>query len=580
MKPMRWLCVAIVATALIASGCGKDAGPTTGPAGLKTSVISNDLGKLVPQDAVAMLYVASPDDFQTKLRALISEFDEGAAAEVDITQIGAQMLPGASQFWDRSKAFAIAVSLPPGGGDPMEAVVSGQGLTMVFPMTDVESAKTGMEAQFNAAPPDQRPQVRTSGSYLAFSGSPTTEWGDSAPEIAKRVPAGDIALRINLGALVTKFRKEIDGMLEGMDEMFAEMPAAPGQDMEALGGMLEGMTGWVKDFINSAEMFELGAGLDGGAADILVGFTAKKGSKLDIAATDSGNLAAIAAHLPDGFPVHLLMRIEYGKLMQWMQPLMDSAFSEMPEETRKQWKAYMDKAMDLGKLLGPNFAMAFAMGDNGMQMVQVADVKDAEAYKARMTELLESSSEMPGFAISKGQGTMISGIQVDEYDIKLDMKSLMESMGGQAGQMPPEAEEIFDKIMPRLFGGETLKMHLAFVGGHVLTTMGDTAHMESMITSLSKGKGSASASLAKAIAKAGGKPTFLVEAELRSLIGQIMRFAGDLAKDMAPGETVPQVPEGKPIPAVIWGAHEGRHYAGGLSIDVVGIAELVKAMSK
>lgn len=566
--------------ALSLAACGKDA-PSTGRSGSSSTGLSSasvpaDLGQLVPSDVVALLYVRSPEALEKKVREFAARIDPELAAEVKLGDMARSLLPGASQFWDGTKPVAVCISRPEKGQEFEAEMQGGRLVTFVMGVTDAKAALAGLQAEIAKRPEGRRPSVRAAGSFVALTGAPSPKWTGTAPALIAAAPDADVALRVDLGALVGLFRTEIDEGLAGLDEGISRgMGGAPPQQAQQLQGMLGGLLEGARDLVDSAESCELALDLDGKMLDLRVGFAARTGSKLDRAHDYHGELAALAQHLPEGFPAHALLRMEYGKLMTWLEPMMEGMFEALPAESREQMKASWTESMEMSKLLGPNFAVALDITQEGIQLVEVLDVKDGAAYLQRLEQLAAVGEMMPGLRIAKGEPTKVSGVDISTWSLEMDFAKLAQSQGG--ADVPEEAQEMITKmqgVLERVVGKDGFRMHLAHVADKLVMTMGRPTHMASVIESLRTGKGKAPAALEAALRKAGGKPSFLLHMDVRALASHVLA----LARDVAPDQELPAIPAGAPIPVAAWGSHDGRHYGAGLSLDAASLIELVKSL--
>jgi len=475
--------------------------------------------------------------------------------------------------------MAIAVGLP-AEGEALDAAL--EGVTMIFGMKDAAAAKKAMEEAFEKQmadvpekyrpKPEERPTFTVSGSYLTMSRGPAGARGGA--RIAATAPEGDVGLRVDLGAIVARYRSDIDkGMAEmekGMSQGMGNLPPSAA----SFGNMFKGLAEGIKDLVNSAETLDVGVSVDGGHVELAVGFVAKEGSKLDKQGHDHAGLASMAAHLPQGMPLNLLMSIDMGSMMTWLKPLMEAGMEQMPEADKAKFKAYIDETMEMSKLLGPNMAASVSLGDKGIELVEIVECKDAATYIARVDKLFASDvlAAIPGFGGKKTGTTKVAGVDVHSYALTLDMQKMMEGQGA-GKELPPEMLEKMSGMMQQLFGEDGITFHMAAVDNLMVVTMGGTDRLAAGIESIRKGDAKAPAALQAGLDRAGGTPTFLMQMDVRALARQIMGMVrGMMDKEL------PEVPAGAPIPVLVWGKHDGRVYGGGLKVDVGGIVDMAKAM--
>jgi hypothetical protein len=584
MKRLRPLLVATLVMSLAFAGCGKDdpAGPTgSGVAAPKKAAVSSDLASLVPADTVALLYIKSPKELQKKIAEFLHLIDPDLAQGIPpLDALASTVLPGASQYLDLAKPVAVAIALKK-GQDP-SSLMDGQGVTIILGTTDGEAALAGMKADADKGPAEQRSSVARAGDWVSLSPGPAgpgpaSSGGGAA--IARTAPVGDIALRIDAAALIEMFRPQIDQGLAALEQQGTRMGGAgvPAAQAQALTGFLTTMLDGARDLVDSAETLEFAVALDGGTADLRFGFIAKKGSALDIEHGDHGDLAALAGHLPDGMPAHILMRMDMGKIIDFLGPFMESSLEGVPGGADKEKaQAMIAQALDIARMIGPNFAAGLRLGEGGLQGVSLADVKDAKTYMQRFSEMWNSvggEQAALGVMMKEGEPTKVSGIEVRTFEMAFDTEKML---ARQDQPVPPEAQKMAQGAMQAIFGGNSMKMSFAAVDGTLVQTVGDASLMAGAIASIRDRKGPPAA-LAAAIKGAGGKPAFLMHVDLRTLATGVLQLARKLAPS---GDEIPAVPDGGAIPVVIWGAHDGREYGGGISADVAGITELVQSLER
>jgi hypothetical protein len=558
MTTRRLLGLSVLSLGLAVAACGK--GDST------TQPVADHLARLVPADAFVFVHVANPKALEGEARALVASVDPKSAGDIRIDKVVADMFGPAAAHVDLTKPLGIAVSLAPNQKDePLP--------TFVFAVTDVEAFKKAMSGGRGTPP------LAFSGSYVAISQVPGHQAGD-VPAIAKTTPAGDVGARVDLAQLVSRFGPQIE---EGLNELSARamnQPRQPG--VPDLSGMLEGIQGFAKQFLDSAETLELGASIEGTRVDLALKFTAKAGSALAKATPASAELAALAGHLPDA-PLYVLLSMDWNELMDAFQPFMESMTASMPPAMQESFGRQMKVGREFYPLMGREMAVSMAAPKDGLAFVMVANAKDANAYLAKMdemwsTDLLTGAADM-GVTMSKGETATVSGVSVRSYRMDFDFEKLMANRSG-GRDLPPEAKAMADKMLSTLFGKEGVVVRVAAVGNRIAMTFGGGQEaIAKVIASLASGKGKTPPALAAAIDKAGGKPSFLVNVEVRALVGQIL----DLARAAAPpkeASDIPTVPAGGPIPILLFGTGDGRVYSGGLSLEMGELARLVEVFAK
>ena len=530
---------------LLVAACGSEAPTavdvTKGARPAKAVVM--DIGKLVPQDALAIVYSPSLDDLVAKIKGVVASVDPQMAAQVDTKEMMEEMPLG--KFWDGSKPFALAVKLSE-GGDPLP--------TLIHPVTNVAEAK-----QIQGGP------TRVfAGNYVSMVMGPgaPAEPGSETHRLLKEPVANDLTLRIDVAGIMKHFGPQIDEMTKEMAQGGARM--GPAGDM--FGGVLDK----VMSFAKAADIADVGISMTGSEVDLRFALSMTAGSEFDKPSAGTSRAMDYAKMLPPSMPVQGVMHMEQSliaEMMDWMLKAFSEAGADNPD--MKEFADSMAAMKDLYKLMGPNYAFGVGMGD-AMKLVMVADSSDPETYFAKWEALMQKGTmEKMGMKYEKLAGTKTGNIDVHSYKITMDMEKLMAASGGQA---PQEAMQQMDGMMKMFFGGDGMTAHMAAVDKKIVLTMGGVDQMKEAIQFAQSGGGTLCPGLKKAIDYTGGTPTFAVDIDIRELLQQIQPLLAEQGAEM------PAVPKGKPAHVLLYGGRDGRTYRGGVSISVGEIMEVVKAM--
>jgi hypothetical protein len=446
-------------------------------------------------------------------------------------------------------------------------------MTMFLPGRDGAKAKAAC-----GEPRPGRPAPVVVGSYLAMSQGPGYQPPATASALLQGLPAGDIALRVDLAKVISVYGKQID---EAMGEMSAAGargsggPAAPGaQDV------LKGLQGALKTFLDSAERLDVAVRIEGTKAALDVAFTAKAGSPLDRPRGARGDGAALAACLPQDYPVVAVLGAGMKELFEWTSSWSDAVLSSLPEKQRAPFKALMGQSKEMVALLGDGMAFGLRVDASGIEGVEVLAAKDPKAYIAKMDEMIRGMdasvlAEM-GMAFESRPPATVGGVEVREWAMKFDWEKMM-AASGQALPSSPEAVESARKMVDSIFGPGGMRVRVAGVGERVVVAIAGADDLMARAVAAAKSPGKPPAGIAALLAQAGGQPTFLVSVELRGLISGIL----DLVRKAMPPEKasgLPVLAAGEPVPLTIHGTGSGREYAGSLSVDVGAGARLVKGL--
>jgi hypothetical protein len=406
--------------------------------------------------------------------------------------------------------------------------------------------------------------------------------------LLRDLPAGDVVVRLDLARVVETYRPMIDeglGQVAKMAPEGAEGADGPAQvpGLAGMKPMLEGLTGALKTFLDSAERLDFGLRLDGGTASFDLRFLAKAGSALDRPKGTRGDVAALAASLPGDYPFVVLLGGGLREMTEWAMKMSDLTLAALPEAQRDAFKGLMGRTQEMTALLGDEMAVAYRLGDAGLEMVEIFAAKDAKAYLARMDAMLRGQGDAlaaMGVIAEALPATTTAGVAVHEWAWAFDFDKLL-SAAQTPGQDPAAteaAQEAARRAMEAMFGAGKLRVRAAPVGDRVVITMGGADDLMGRALAAAKAPGKPSATLASALAAAGARPTFVVSVELRELLAGVLQFAGKVMPRSGEPKPLPRLPAGGPVRVMAHGTMEGREYAGTMSVDVAAAAALIQGV--
>jgi len=499
-----------LAFALVAACSREEASVPQEPA-----AVSPEIASLVPADAFGFVRLASMNALEKKWREV-----EQATASKESALYGllAKIEEGSQPVGrvHRAKPLGIALSF-----DDADDLV----LTYVVAGTDGAYAA-----------------VRD-GARLAPPSSPS-------PLAAKALDA-DVALRVDVKAIVERFREKIDAALSG--EMLEGLPFPLGgpDPGETLGPALE----VVRSLLDAAETVDLALLFDGTRVDFVASLTAKAGSAPDGARPPARSPLEIARLLPGGFPIEAAVSVDPTPLARWMSTFQGIGLASLPEETREAMRASMDDMIDLQGLLAGEAAMAMRFGGDDFALSMLQRARDAGTYVERFWDLQTKGN--PLMTVEVLPETEVAGVRVRSFRTEMDLDALV---GIQ--DLPP----VFDDFP--FFKGQ--RWSQAAVDDVVVQQMGgDEALVERMIRQVQMGRGTAPAGLARAAEKAGPGASVLARVDLRAAMSGIASMMGPMGQMMTQG-----MAEGGPVDLLSWFGAEGRVYRGGLSLDLAEIRAL------
>ncbi len=517
------------------TSCSKDEPSQPTKAALQT--IPQDLGRLVPSDAVLVVYFSPLDQLEPKIKELVRQVDEAAVEGVDLNEIFEESGVDPTLV-DRSRPLLVALTLEQGRPVPH----------FILPVTD--SQKVSVEGAV------------ASGDYVAIALGGTSAVGGSTPALAQDLPAGDIVMRADITRVVAQFRPMIEQL--SAETIVPRDPMLPAQPEET--AVLDSMIEAVKNFVLTTERLEGAVRFDGGKVDLSLSLTrTESGSTGESSGPRLRDLAASidAAN----YPMLFLFSADWSAMMDSFMPMYDAMLKEGTEEERAKFRAYMEKSKELYEFVGPSMAMAFSLDAGGFEVVGAMQAKDAATYLARYRELIElDSMEAFGLEFRLEEPQEFEGTKLDRYRMKFDWEKLMKGT-----EMPEETPFNLEQFFESFFGKEGVRFAQGAVGDRIVMAMGQREGLYADAVKTAKARsGKLPASVQAALAE---DTSFLVYMDLRRLIGGL----ADLWRKFMP-EMKKSVPAGGPVELLLSGSSEGRTYRLAVHLDVGGVAQVIKAM--
>ncbi len=520
------------------------------------------LAKMIPSDAVALIYAPNVETLLGKVRALVARADEQAASGITT----AEMFQGSGipvEHIDATRPFALAVTFME-NGEPAP--------TFIVPCSDANAAKQQM---------GERAPALAVGDYLALGMAGQPSLGENRSPMVDGLPGADVTVRINFVKVMEAMGDQING---AMDELSGAggsgpnagggMPGMPPQLQDMVTGFVDG----VKTFLNASERLDITASIEGGELQLGGHLLVKAGSSLVSKDTDaSANLLAMGSFLPTGAPLSGLMNFDASAFTEFFKTVMDAAVEQLPEEERADAKKYFDETMAIMTEIGPGYAFTLSMPKSGMAVTQICDAKDPAGYITRAKALFENKyMQKSGMKLKAASTIPVAGIEVHKFDLAIDAKAMMAGPAGQNNAGAQEMDEVMGKAMQAFFGGEHMTMYVAAVENKLVYHIGtDVAEITRIIEAMSKGvRGTTPPRLAQAIRRTGGHPVFLVDVEIRTLAKQVMSAIAAAAPENS-NMSMPELPDGDPIRGLIFATSKGRDHRGGLHLDVGSLIDMI-----
>ncbi|MHC4934325.1 MAG: hypothetical protein ACYTGV_19300 [Planctomycetota bacterium] len=539
----RRILPSVLALAVVLVACGKDE-----PKGqlAQRQATPDDLGKLVPADAVGFFRFAPLDQLQPKMRELIGYFDERQAQKFDVAELF-KMAGVPAERIDRSKPVGTAVVLVDAQMRPMP--------TFILPVTEPDKPIAG------------RTLVR-SGSYVAVGTAGDPEVGSTTPALAKDLPEGDVAVRWDAQRLVAAFRPVIEPYLsaEAVTKMAPQLAAQPRQNL----AMLDAMADWVRKLMDSAGSMEGAIDFSEGKLDLTFGMSVLEGSPMDKPGVEGGvPLMELSKRIDAAkYPMVVLAYGDMGEMIDALMPVYEAMMAEAAEEQRAKFLAYMEKSKKVYELMGPSFVMGADFGTGGLEMVAAAAPEDPAGYVDAYREIvLEGSFPEMGIAMSVEDPVEIEGVKFDRFSMTFDWNKLMAS-----GDKPMSAEQVamVNMMLTSMFGEGGWQFAHGAAGDTAVVAAGKRENLlQDAARTAKRRSGTLPAAVQGALTEDTG---FLVYLDFRRLFSGVM---GLVASATGEEKTIASTPA---VDLWLRASAEGRDRTLAVHIDIEGFSKLAKEM--
>jgi len=513
------------------------------------------LADLVPKDTVAFVQAPSLERAAKFVERLGNAFAPAGAPKVDVAAVLALIeLPGDAAAVDPSRPVGICLGLAESeGAQPLP--------TFLIPVRDAEAFLKSIQQ------PGSPMKGVAKGGYACIGLGAAPELPSAPAAIAKGLPEGEIAARLDLGRLIEQYREQID---MGIDALEAEMDSVPAGEVAGIdptpvmGAYADG----IRDILDSAETLDVALRLEGDELELGFALTNAEGSPLaNFGSKEKTGMRALAGLLDTDSCLSLLMGMDMAAMMKRFQPLFDGMPDVYPEAMRPAMKQVFAHMGDLYSLMGSAQCASMDFASTGMRYRAYFPCQEPQKLLEAHRGLMKS---MPGFGMSEIPEHEVGGVKVAGFRVKMDFTELLK----QAGDQEPQAQ--MDAIMERLFGKDGIALQVATKDGTSLMVMGgDEDYLRESIARMSS-KSAPPAFLARALAQVGDlNPCMIVRYDL----GRMMEGMKELMSSIEPGAAAVFSMGPLALSPMIWGGVDGRVWRGALSTNLSEISALVRKQS-
>jgi len=510
------------------------------------------LADLVPKNTIAFVQAPSLERAAEFVARMASAFAPAGVPKIDAATLMKMVeMPGEVSTVDLARPVGVCVVLEEGtGAQPLPV--------FLIPVSDADKYLKSVAASGSGM------QGVAKGGYACVGIGAPPELPSAPAAIAKGLPEGEIALRLDLGRLVEQYRDTIDQGLNSLEEEGAAMGAAAGTGIDPK-PMMGAYADFMRDFVDSVQTLDLGVRLDGDAIELGFALTNAEGSALaSFGSKEKTGMRALAPLLDMDSGMSMLMGMDMAAMMKRFQPLLDSMPAAYPEPLRPMMQQVMSHVAEFYGFLGTAQAASMDFTDTGMRYRVYSHGGDPAKLLAAYRTF---SRGVPGFSVTDVPQREVAGVKIDAVRFNMDFDALMKLVDEKAKADAAKPEVA--KMMEKMFGKDGVLIQFASKDGAALMVMGgDDEYLKASLARTSA-KSAPPAFMARALQQVGDlNPCMIMHYDL----GRMMSGMKDIMADVMPMGAI-----GLPTIALattMWAGVDGRVWRGALELNLSEIAAL------
>lgn len=532
----------LVAPALMLLGCGDETEPGAAvPAAL------------VPADASVYVEIESLDAVE-ELDAMLSRgLGEDVAMRAALDELLGEVM--AVDQVDSARPVGMVV-------DVDEVMEGRSGGAFVVPVEDSSAFIDSLHQPDGAADP-----VSVEG-YVGVPMTSAYETASATHDMVGRMPQGVIAARVDLDALLAKYRPMIDAGMDQASAMFSDpalMQASAGMDIAA---MMEMYFNGFRAVLDSAKRLDLSIGADGDQLDFEMALEVREGSSLDgfLEGSNSG-VRKVAGYVDASQPFVFFAGVDMALMVEETKPFMDEVFKIYPESMQQAMAPFWDSMGDIYGQMGNGVAGSLDFGEEGMRAAYFMASEDPKAAIDYYLNMLSSEMVLQfGMSVEETGVAQIAGLDVSKMSLSIDYEKMVSSFVNDDDYLAPDPDALIE-MTKQIYGSGGLSVSLASHDGVVgLVFGGDDEFVRRSMTSLAGGASALPPKTERLISGIDGARAGFA---MRMDFGQMMAMGSKMAKAMEGMDSVlMQGLSGKTLSVEGYAAIEGRVWRGGFRMDV------------
>jgi hypothetical protein len=514
------------------------------------------LADLVPKNTVAFVQAPSLERAAKFVQRLQSTFEPKPGPQLDGAKLLAMLsIPADPSAVDFTKPVGVCLVLEAGpGAQPLP--------TLLIPVSDGEKITKSLQQ------PGAPWKAVVKGGYACIGMGMAPELPSAPAKIARGLPEGEIAARLDLKTLIAQYREQIDEGLNAVEEQGGAMAASQSVAGINPAPMMGAYVDILRDFIDSAETLDLGLRLEGDGLELGMALVNAEGSAFsDLGSKEKTGARSLGSLLDPNASVSAVFGMDMVAMMKRFQPLLDVVPDMYPETLRPAMKQLFGHMGEFYGLMGTSMAGSFDFAPDGVRYSAFLDCKDPAKLLGLYHEMLKS---MPGFGSEELPAREVDGAKVSGFHMKMDLAELAKQMGGKA---PAEAElDQMDQMMKKLFGPDGMTLRVATKDGKTAVVIGGGDDYLHATLARMSAKHETPAFVARGLAQVGDlNPCFVIHYDL----GRMMEGLKNTMGDIIPGGFGAMPSMALTISA--WGGVDGRTWRGALGCNLAELAALQNA---
>jgi hypothetical protein len=553
------------------------AGVETAAAGSHPRLVSppRALGRLIPTDAVALLYLRSADEADACWRELLQ-----AGGSHD--SLGPNVLAWATRGTGvqparvhRRRPLALAFSLG-GLGQPLQ-------MTAILPLAD----RRGFATETKQIAPAMTVVVQ--GDYAGISPLPGYAAGHATPAFATKLLDSPVTARLRPHTVAPLARFLTAA---AMGRLLADKCPAPGPGRTALS---DSAAAWcarmqaaqaalreVCDAMDAVETVDLGLQAKRGVATLSYTIVPLAGHRGILPTGVQARTALDGARcLPRDFPAVAVVALDFARLADFTSPLATvlnaSVGDRLPVPWREPVRAVQHLGFELQRAMTGGSLMAMDFGPQGVAWVRIFTMENAEQVATgHRDELLRVLATVPGLQVAGDPPASLDGTPVSTYRVRFDLTQ--RPTGADSAASAPASAEV-ERMTRQLLGGDEAVFRIAAVHDKLIAVGApEPVLLQEILAAAQRSPAPVPGWLQPVLASPPDTLCWYAHADLRTVLQPVVAIAGQDTVAAHRAAVRAALQDAPPAPITLRGTVGRGIYRGELQVDVAGMRAVAAAL--